>query len=273
MKRALSYLAVLLGLVVTVFPTYWIVISAFKTRSELFQQPPTFFPEHPTLENFRSALGDRGFGRFLFNSFVVASVSTALALAVGTLAAYSLARLRLPWKLNKHLAFWILSTRMIPPIVAIIPTFILFRSLHLLNSYRGLILIYAVFNLPFVVWLLMGFLRELPPEIEEAALADGDHRLGVLWRIVLPLIRPALAATAVLTLILTWNEFIFALTLISSTDRITFPVATSSLVTQFQIIWGDLLASAVVAAVPILIFTLLVQKHLVRGLTMGALKG
>jgi multiple sugar transport system permease protein len=272
-RRAGLFAALAVGLLFSIFPMYWLVISAFKTRAELFQIPPTFWPHDFTFENFQSAFGARDFDRFLLNSLLVAGVSTAISLVIGSLAAYSLARFRLPWKLNRHVSFWILSTRMVPPIVAIVPLFVLFGSLGLVNTYAGLIIAYGVFNLPFVVWMMMGFFRDLPVALEEAALVDGDHNLGVLYRIVLPLVRPALAATAIFTLILAWNEFLFALILMSSTDRLTLPVGTAALVTQFKIIWGDMLAAATVAALPILAFTLLVQRHLVRGLTMGAVKG
>ncbi|HEU4387024.1 MAG TPA: carbohydrate ABC transporter permease, partial [Blastocatellia bacterium] len=191
----------------------------------------------------------------------------------GTLAAYALARFKLPGRLSERLSFWIASTRMLPPIVTIVPLFLMIRDAHLLDTIFSLVVVYAGFNLPFVVWMMRGFFEEVPREIEEAAVMDGDSRLGALRRVLLPLVTPGLAATAVFCLVTCWNEFLFALILTQTDASITLPVAIAGQVTQYEIRWGAMSAAGVTAIVPVLIFAFAVQRYLVRGLSLGAVKG
>jgi multiple sugar transport system permease protein len=268
----LRYL-VLLGIVIVIlFPIYWMVITSFKTRLELTLPTPTFWPQQFTWENYVNAFARREFPRYVLNSAVVVGISTLLALVLGSLAGYALARFQFPGNLRENLAFWILSTRMIPPIVTIIPIFLVFRNLHLLNTYLGLTIVYTGFSLPFVTWMMRAFIAEVPVELEEAALIDGDTRLSAFVNIVLPVVTPGLAATAVFSIIIGWNEFIFALILTTTSRAITLPVGIASLVSQFELLWGEMAAAGTVAIIPILIFALAVQRYLVRGLTLGAVK-
>jgi multiple sugar transport system permease protein len=161
---------------------------------------------------------------------------------------------------------------MIPPIVTIIPIFLIYRNLQLLNTYAGMIIVYVGFTLPFTTWMMRAFVREVPVDLEEAAMVDGDTRLTALLRIVLPLTAPGLVATAIFSLILVWNEFLFALILTTTSATITLPVGISGFVSQFEVLWGQMSAVGTVAIIPILIFTLAVQRYLVRGLTLGAVK-
>ena len=255
------------------FPIYWLVATAFKTQAEMFARPPVWWPAQLTFEHFRAILFESSLGRMAWNSVVVSVGSTLLALVTGTMGAYSLSRFRLPWRMNHHLSFWILSTRMFPPIVSILPLFIIFRGMNLVDTKFALILAYGVFNLPFVVWMMKGFFDEVPRELEESALVDGDTHFGAFRRIVLPLVRPGLAATAVFCLIVAWNEFLFALVLTQSDAALTLPVGIANQVTQYEIRWGAMSAAGVLAAIPLFVFALLVQKHLVRGLSYGAVKG
>lgn len=268
-KYALLFLLALFFL----FPLYWLVVTALKTQGEMFSRPPVWWPAQVTLEHFRTILFHSSLGRMAWNSVVVAGGSTVLALVAGTMGAYSLSRFRLPWRLNHHLSFWILSTRMFPPIVSIVPLFLIFRGMNLVDTRLGLVLAYAVFNLPFVVWMMKGFFDELPRELEESALVDGDTPFGAFRRIVLPLVRPGLAATAVFCLIVAWNEFLFALVLTQTDAALTLPVGIANQVTQYEIRWGAMSAAGVLAMVPLFVFALLVQRHLVRGLSYGAVKG
>ena len=206
-------------------------------------------------------------------SAIVAVLSTICAIVLGTLAAYALARFRLPRKLNMRLALWILSTRMFPPIVTAVPLFLLMSDVRLLDTMASLVIVYTAFNLPFVVWMMRGFFQEIPRELEEAARVDGDSRLGALVRVILPLAVPGLAATAVFCLIISWNEFLFALTLTQTDAAMTLPVGIAGRVTQYEIEWGVMSAAGVVAMIPILLFALSVQRYLVRGLSLGAVKG
>jgi multiple sugar transport system permease protein len=162
---------------------------------------------------------------------------------------------------------------MFPAIVTAVPLFLMMRDLRLLNTRLALVIVYTAFNLPFVVWMMRGFFAELPRDLEEAALVDGDSRLGALWRVVLPLVAPGLAATAVFCLIVSWNEFLFALVLTQTDASMTLPVGIAGRVTQYEIKWGVMSAAGAVAIVPILVFALAVQKYLVRGLSLGAVKG
>jgi multiple sugar transport system permease protein len=273
MKRILKYLLLLFALLVALAPVYWMLTISLKSEVDQFATPPRWFLFDPTLEHYADAFLARSFGQYLITSSIVAVVSTACALVLGTFAAYSLARFRLPYNLDRKLSLWILSTRMFPAIVTAVPLFLMMRDLQLLNTRASLVIVYTAFNLPFVVWMMRGFFAELPRDLEEAALVDGDSRLGALFRIVLPLVAPGLAATAVFCLIVSWNEFLFALVLTQTDAVMTLPVGIAGRVTQYEIKWGVMSAAGVVAVVPILVFALAVQKYLVRGLSLGAVKG
>jgi multiple sugar transport system permease protein len=267
------YLPVLLAVLAALVPVYWMLTISLKTDAEQFAQPPRWLAFTPTLAHYREAFFVRSFGKYLVTSAVVTALSTACAMTLGTLAAYALARFRWPRRRGERLSLWILSTRMFPPIVTAVPVFMLMRDLRLLNTLAALVVVYTGFNLPFVVWMMRGFFREVPRELEEAALVDGDTRLGALRRVLLPLVAPGLAATSVFCLIATWNEFLFALVLTQTDASMTLPVGIAGLVTQYEIRWGAMSAAAVVAMTPILVFALAAQRYLVRGLSLGAVKG
>jgi multiple sugar transport system permease protein len=271
--RALRYAAVMMAVLLALVPVYWMVTISFKSEADHFAVPPVWIGFEPTTEHYREAFFARSFGQYLLTSAIVSVSSTALAMAIGTLAAYALARLRMPARLNKRVSLWILSTRMFPPIVTVVPLFLMMRDLRLLNTVASLVIVYTAFNLPFVVWMMRGFFQELPRELEEAAMVDGDSRMGALVRVILPLVAPGLAATSVFCLIVSWNEFLFALVLAQTEAAMTLPVGIAGRVTQYEIKWGVMSAAGVVAMVPILIFAMAVQRYLVRGLSLGAVKG
>ncbi len=252
----------------TLFTFYWLVTLSLKREVDQFAIPPIWIRFHPTLAHYYDIFWVRPFGLYFLNSVIAASVSTLLALAIGTLAAYSLARFPRP-----EVSFWILSTRMFPPIVSIIPLFLMLRWANLLDSVLALAVLYTAFNLPFVVWMMRGFFEELPRDLEEAAMMDGETRLGALWRVVLPLVRPGLAATAAFCLVIAWNEFLFALVVAQTDAAMTLPVGIASRVTQYEIKWGAMSAAGVVAMLPVFLFGAAMQKYLVRGLSLGAVKG
>jgi len=271
--QSIRYVLLTAALLFSLAPVYWMLTISLKTEVEQFASPPSWFVFSPTLDHYFDAFVARGFGNYLLTSAIVAVASTACALIIGTLAAYALARFELPLRLNRRLSLWILSTRMFPAIVTAVPLFLMMRDLRLLNTRASLIIVYTGFNLPFVVWMMRGFFADLPRDLEEAALVDGDSRLGALVRVVLPLVAPGLAATAVFCLIVSWNEFLFALVLTQTDAAMTLPVGIAGRVTQYEIKWGVMSAAASVAIIPILVFALAVQKYLVRGLSMGAVKG
>ncbi len=271
--RISRYALLVAAVVVAIAPVYWMLTISLKTEVDQFASPPRWFDFSPTLAHYIDAFSTRSFGSFLITSAIVAALSTLIAMTIGTLAAYALARFTWPKGLNRRLSLWILSTRMFPPIVTAVPLFLMMRDFRLLNTITSLVLVYTAFNLPFVVWMMVGFFRELPRELEEAAMVDGDSRLGALRRVVLPLAAPGLAATAVFCLIVSWNEFLLALVLTQTEAAMTLPVGIAGRVTQYEIKWGVMSAAGVVAMMPILVFALSVQKYLVRGLSLGAVKG
>jgi multiple sugar transport system permease protein len=273
LRKGLLVLALGSALLVALAPVYWMITISLKSEIDQFAVPPKWFSFTPTLEHYYDAFVMRSFGQYLLTSAIVAVVSTACALVIGTLAAYALTRFRLPYNVGSKLSLWILSTRMFPAIVTAVPLFLMMRDLRLLNTKAALIVVYTAFNLPFVVWMMRGFFAEVPRDLEEAALVDGDSRLGALVRVVLPLVTPGLAAMAVFCLIVCWNEFLFALVLTQTDAAMTLPVGIAGRVTQYEIKWGVMSAAGVVAMTPILVFALAMQRFLVRGLSLGAVKG
>ena len=269
----LKYALLMLFAVFFLFPMYWLVLTSLKTQADQFSMPPVWWTKRLTLDYYRAIIFDSSFETLAFNSALACGGSALLSLVAGTMGAYSLSRFRLPFRLNHHLSLWILSTRMFPPIVSIVPLFLIMRALDLLDTRLALVLAYSVFNLPFVVWMMKGFFDELPRELEESALIDGDTHLGAFLRIVLPLVAPGIAATAILCMIASWNEFLFALILTQTDSALTLPVGIANQVTQYEIRWGVMSAAGVVAMTPMFLFALIVQRYLVRGLSFGAVKG
>jgi multiple sugar transport system permease protein len=261
----------ILALLLTLLPVYWMINTSLKTPVEVFATPPTLYPEKPVLENYVSLFARRNLGAYLFNSVVIVSSSVLLALAIGSLAAYALARFP-RGRLQERISFWMLVPRMVPPIAIVVPVFLMFQHFSLINKYPSLILVYTAINLPFVIWMMRSFFEEIPLDLEEAAMVDGASRLRSFWDVVLPLSAPGLAATAIFSVIVTYNEFIFALILTSTPAAATLPVGTAALIGKTQTLFGEMAAAGVVATIPLIVFALLVQRHLVRGLTMGAVK-
>ncbi|MFD1362438.1 carbohydrate ABC transporter permease [Lentibacillus salinarum] len=260
------------------FPLYWMVITSLKNENELFANTQTFFPKDLTWEHYFdpvSGIFAEGstFIQFFLNSMIISFVSMILCLGIGAYAAYSLARFKLKKNRNERLSFLILTARMLPPIVVVIPMYLIMQQLGLINTYWAMLIVYTGFNLPFVVWMLKAFFDEVPKELEESAMIDGASRMKAFHIIVLPLVLPGFVATSIFTLILTWNEFMFAMFLLNSTDMMTLPAGISTFITQYETNWGALTAAATVSVIPVLIFSFVVQKHLVKGMTMGAVKG
>jgi multiple sugar transport system permease protein len=266
----LKYLTLFFILMITLFPIYWMIITSFKP-SGADDLPFNALPQISS-GTYQLAFTNSAIPRYMLNSVLIVGISTLVGLSFGTLAGYALARFPFTPRFKRNVSFWILSTRMIPPIVTIIPIFLIFRDLQLLNSYQGLIILYTGFSLPFTTWMMRAFIRDIPVDLEEAAMVDGNSRIVAFIRIVLPLASPGLAATAVFSVILLWNEFLFALIIATTSASITLPVGISGFVSQFEVLWGQMSAVGTVAIIPIVIFTMAVQRYLVRGLTLGAVK-
>jgi len=275
-ERAKGWLiaaVIAVALVYTVFPVLWLLLNSFKTRLDLFAVPPIWLPEDLTLYNYVQTFIERPFLLYMLNSVLVALATTAFSLVIGTLAGYALSRFAYPRGVKRHLSFWILSTRMMPPIVTIVPLYLFFSFLGLLNTKAALVIAYTGFNLPFVVWMMKSYFADIPADLEESAMVDGDTRLGAFFRVILPLARPGLAATAIFCLILSWNELLFALIITETTASNTLPIGIAGRITQYKTEWGEISAAGFAACVPIIVFAFVVQRHLVRGLSFGAVKG
>jgi ABC-type glycerol-3-phosphate transport system permease component len=261
-------LAVLVLLIA--FPLYWAVVASFTPEATLFREP-SIWPRTIILDHYRALFTTRHFWVPIRNSIVVAGCTTLFCVVVGSLAAYALARLRFRGK-GLILGF-ILAVSMFPQISIVSPLYLMLRALGLINTYPGLILPYLTFAMPLTVWLLVGYFRQLPPDLEEAALVDGASRWQRFVKVLLPLSVPGVATTAILTFIYSWNEFLFALSFTVGPDRQTVPVAIALFRGQYQVPWGEILAAAVVATVPVAAMVLIFQRRIVQGLTAGAVKG
>lgn len=259
----------LLYLVVTLFPIFWIVISSVKRSVDTLAMPPVWWFQ-PTLNAYLQVFVFENYGRYFFNTTVIALATTVISLAVGSMAAYVIDRYR--FRFSDVIAYALLSTRMIFPIVYAIPLFLLYRDLNLLDTHVGLVIAYTTFSLPYAVWIMAGFFAAVPREVDEAAMVDGCSRFGAFYRVILPLTAPGLAAASIFILLLAWNEFLFALVLAGGGTAKTLPVAAAQLIGQREIEWNALCAVSTATIVPLLVFFGLVHKYLVRGMIAGAVK-
>ncbi|MBK9684870.1 MAG: carbohydrate ABC transporter permease [Betaproteobacteria bacterium] len=263
------YSALVLLAIVCVAPIVLMFATSLKVQTQIFTNSISFFFV-PTLENYREVLGEGSFMRYLGNSLIVGVVSTLITLVLGCMAAYGLVRFR--FKGRKTIAYTTLLLRTVPLAVLAVPVFMLWSQTGLINSLPGLILLYVAVNLPFTIWLLYGFVLQVPPELEESAAIDGCGPIEVFYKVVLPLIKPGLAAAAIFTFRIAWNEFILALVLTDRATR-TLPVAASLYITDIGVDWGKIMALGSLIAVPPLIFTFIAARQIITGLTAGAVKG
>lgn len=263
----------LVGLVVaySVGPYLWTLVTSLKNERELYQFPVTYLPRAPTVINYVHVFQGNPFGRFLLNSCVVSVTSTALCLFLATLASYAFARLTFPG--SRMLLLGILIVAMIPLISVIVPLYVLVRGFGLLNTYGGLIGPYITWSLPVAIFILTAFFREIPRDLEEAAAIDGCSRVGTLWRIIAPLAAPGLVTAGIIVFVNTWNEFLVALTLTSTTEMRTITVGIALFRGEFAFPWGVISAAVLLATVPIVTLILAGQRLVIRGLTAGAVKG
>ena len=273
MKRILSWIILLIILFVTLFPLYWLAVTALKNRIQIFAIPP-MFTFKSTLENFSLVFTNKAglptnFLFFFRNSILISALSTIFSVVLGSLAAYSLSRFKMAGK--NDLMFFILSTRMLPPIATLVPLFLVYRNLGLSDTIHGMVLLYTMFNLGFTVWVMKSFFDEIPVEYEEAALVDGYSRWEAFLFVVLPQSLTGLASTAVFSLIASWNEFVYGSLLTTRYAR-TVPPALSVRVGSEGYEWGRIAATASLYIIPVVIFTFLVRKSLLRGLTFGTIK-
>ena len=260
----------LVFLLAWIFPIVWSILNSLKTERDILAYPPKLVFA-PTFEAYRDVLfGSASILPNLWSSFVISIGTTVITMLVAVPASYALARLRVPGK--KFAGFYILATQMLPPVGIIIPYFLILRNIGWMDTYQGIILIYLSFSLPFAVWLLVSYFEDIPFEMEEAAYLDGASRLRTLWRIIIPQVRGGLAVTVVFVFLNAWNEFLFAVVLSGNTVR-PVTIAMFNFVSVEQTLWAKLAAVSVLAMLPVIVLGIAAQKHIVKGLTVGAVKG
>ncbi len=268
---ALLWLAIAVAAIVTVFPFYWMLNTALKPTSEVFLSPPSFVSRNWTLAAFETLLTLRPFARYFLNSLIVSLGSTLLSVTLAALAAYGFTRFHI--RGASALIVFLLFTKMLPETLLIIPYFRLMSELGLINTYAALILAYSSFALPFSVWMLIGFFRSIPREIDEAAIVDGASRLVAFFKVVLPLSRPGLVAVALFTFLISWNSYVWALVLTTDPQMFVLSVGIANMVGEYRVQWNELMAGAVIAAAPVMVLYALLERHLVSAITAGAVKG
>jgi ABC-type glycerol-3-phosphate transport system permease component len=267
-----SLFMALAGLILALwaFPIFWAVVVALKSESEILAYPPSVIFE-PTLVNFADAVSDRfSILPNLWSSFVISALATALTIIIAVPAAYAFARLKLPFRVP--LGFYVLATQMLPPVGLVIPYFLILNRVGWLDTYQGLVIVYLTFSLPFAIWLMVSFMEDVPREMEEAAAIDRAGRMQALWHIIIPQVRGGIAVTVVFVFLNCWNEFLFAVQLGGNNVR-PVTVAMFNFVSVEQTLWGKLSAAALVAMIPVIAIGFAAQRHIVKGLTIGAVKG
>jgi len=268
-NQIIVYILVILAVFLSIAPMVYLAITSFKEPELTFAIPPVW-KFTPTLQNYDEVLSSTDFGKYFMNSIVVALVTTGIALSLGTLAAYGFSRFRF----RGH--FWLrmssLVPQMLPPIAIVVPLYVLFNKLDWIDTRQALIVSYLTFTIPLSTWMMIGFFDDVPVELEEAAMIDGCSRFGALVRVSLPLAIPGMAATAILAFLYCWNEFLYAVILTGREAR-TLPVIITSFMTNKSVLWGRIAASGTLVLIPVLIFALLAQRYLIRGLAKGAIKG
>ncbi|MEQ1523256.1 MAG: carbohydrate ABC transporter permease [Aestuariivirga sp.] len=267
-RLAFRYFLACLLVIIFVFPVYWLFIISFKTPDEIFAFPPVWYPNSIQFSNYFVLFKD-GDAKTVLNSLILATVSTFFAMILGTIAAYSLVRFKTG---GENLAVWIISQRMMPPVAIVFPVFLLYVFFGWVDTFFGLILLYTAFNLPYVIWMMRGYIEDIPLELEESALVDGCSRWAVLWKVVMPMARSGLFATAVFTFVFAWNEFLFALVL-TRTEVTTYTVQVTHYFGGQSNFWAKIAAMSVLGTIPVFIAVATMQRYLVRGISMGAVKG
>ncbi|QOZ24074.1 carbohydrate ABC transporter permease [Bradyrhizobium sp. CCBAU 51753] len=265
---AVRYLGAGIVTLLFLFPVYWLFMISLKTPDEIYHVPPLWIPGQIQFSNYYVLFKD-GDVVAILNSVIVAGVSSGIAIVLGTLCAYSLARFGTG---GENLAMWIISQRMIPPIAVVFPIFLIYVYFGLVDGYFGLILLYTAFSLPYVIWMMRGYIVDVPLELEESALVDGLNRWEVIWKVAFPMVRPGLMATSVFTFVFAWNDFLFALVL-TRTEVITFPVMLTHYFGGQSNFWAKIAAMSVLGTLPIFVAVSVMQRYLVRGISLGAVKG
>lgn len=267
-----KYVIIVASLLIVSFPLYWLIISAFKLEQDYLAFPPILLPLRYTLNSFTEIFTRDKISVYFFNSMLIGIVTTLFVILVGSMAAFALVRGPIQKRAKNVFGVWFLIQKMYPAIATAIPVYLIMRKLRLMDTPMALIIMNTSFNLPLVIWLMMGFLEQIPYSLEESAVLDGCSFTGRFFMIVLPITKPGLIASAILTFVATWNEFLFAV-ILSIKRAKTLPVIIAGFITDRGLAWGPMAATAVLCLLPVIILTLAVQKDFVNGLAMGAVKG
>lgn len=275
-KKVIVYLGLFLVCSFVLIPFLWMVSTSFKHRSEIFTYPPVWIPQQPTLEGYiglfrEKPFGGVGFGTFLKNSLIVSLFTAAITVILASLASYSLSRFR--FRGSSFLKYMILFSQMLPGSLMLIPLYLMMRDLKLLDNLMGLVFAYSSFTLPYCTYLLKGYFDSIPPDIDEAALIDGCSRIGALFHVVFPLAAPGFVVTITQAIIMSWNEFMYALTFINMYENWTVPLMLASFRGQYLVNWGYLFAGSTLVTIPVILIFLLLQKNIAKGFVAGAVKG
>lgn len=270
--RPIRVVLIAVSMVLILFPLYWLVTSSFKIKGEYLAYPPVLFPGKFTMESYRSVFGNDQLGLNFFNTLIVAAVSTLISVLLGSMAAYSVARGSIGKRARKYLGLWFMIQKMYPAIATAIPVYLVMRTLRLIDTKTALIIMNTSFNLPLVIWLMMGFFEQLPHELEESAMLDGCGFTKRFFYIIFPITKPGIIASGILAFIGAWNEFLFAV-ILSVNHSKTLPVVIAGFITDRGLAWGPMAVTAVITLAPVLLVVWLAQKNFVQGLAMGAVKG
>ena len=265
-----SYVYLTILAIIAMFPMVWILLTSVKGKGEMMGDPTAFLPKSLTLDNYRTVIQQLGFGGNVVNSIIVAMSTTLIAILISALGAYGVVRF-FP-KFGKLMTRVLITTYMFPPILLAVPYSIIMGKVNLMNSRVGLVIVYLSFSVPYAIWLLVGFFQTVPLEIEEAARVDVANKLQVFGKVVLPIVAPGLVAVAIYTFINAWNEFLYSLILMNSSDKMTVAVALKSLEGQEVMDWGVMMAASAMVVIPSVIFFMLIQKKIAGGLASGSIK-
>nr|NOX61235.1 carbohydrate ABC transporter permease [Chloroflexota bacterium] len=271
LSKTITYILLLAGAIIVFIPFWYMIVTSLKPQSYIFEIPPRLWPREVTLQNYVVALSKDRFGLYFLNSLVVAITTTAVTVFISSLLAYAFARLRFPFK--EALFYLLLLGMMIPPVMLIIPQFIVAKQLGLLDSLQGLVLVYITMNLAMQTFLLRGFFEDIPQELEDAALIDGAGRWTIFWRVIIPLSRPGLAVVTIFTFLYSWDEFPWAHVAIKETTRRTLPIAIALFQSQHLTEWGQVFAASIVALIPVVLVFVIFQRYFIQGISTSGLKG
>ena len=271
--HSFGYFILAAAVISALFPFYWTLITSFKSNVELSYSPPSAFPVNGQWDAYLDMLFKRDFTRLLINGAIVCSVTALISVSVGTFMSYSLSKLNLSRKIVSNVLMYVLSLRMFPPMVMVLPWFVIMLTLHLVNNILALIITYVSFNMPFVVWVMKGFFEGVPKDFEEAAMIDGLSRFRAFLRITVPIVLPAIFTTMIFVFIFSWQEFLYALIFTNTPVSQTATIGVFGAISKWEIAWAKIAAAGVLASIPVIVFMLLVRKYLVRGMTFGVVKG